>query len=47
MRNLAIAARMCNANWMKDLYLKQELEQYVRQGLKTDEIQNFMERDFG
>jgi len=40
-------ARICNASWMEDLRLKQELEKYVRQGLKRDEILNFMERDFG
>ena len=33
-------------SWMEDLRLKQELEKYVRQGLKRDEILNFMERDF-
>ena len=32
---------------MEDLDLKEELQKYVRQGLKRDEILNFMERDFG
>ena len=38
-----MAARIRNA----DLRLKQDLEKYVRQGLKRDEILNFMLRDFG
>ena len=42
-----MAARTRKASWMKDLNLKEELQKYVRQGLKRDEILNFMERDFG
>ena len=34
-------------NWMEDLDFKEELQKYVRQGLKRDEILNFMEQDFG
>ena len=32
---------------MEDLNLKEELQKYVRQGLKRDGILNFMVRDFG
>ena len=46
-QKLKMAARIRNAGWMEDLRLKQDLEKYVRQGLKRDEILNFMERDFG
>ena len=42
-----MAARTRNASWMEILDLKEELQTYVRQGLKRDEILNFMERDFG
>ena len=47
LRESAMAARTRNASWMEDLDLKEELQKYVRQGLKRDEILNFMERDFG
>ena len=47
LRKSAMAARTRNASWMEDLDLKEELQKYVRQGLKRDEILNFMERDFG
>ena len=36
-----------NAIQMEDLNLKEELQKYVRQGLKRDGILNFMVRDFG
>ena len=42
-----MAARTHKASWMEDLNLKEELQKYVRQGLKRDEILNIMERDFG
>ena len=47
LRKYAMAARTRNTSWMEDRDLKEELQKYVRQGLKRDEILNFMERDFG
>ena len=47
LRKYAMAARTRNTSWMEYLDLKEELQKYVRQGLKRDEILSFMERDFG
>ena len=36
----------CKADWEDDENLKQDLAMYVRQGLKRDEIINFLNRDY-
>ena len=40
------ALRIRNNNWQEDLSLKEALNEFVRQGLRPDEILDYMVRDF-
>ena len=41
-----MAERVRNLNWKEDEKLKQDLSSYVSQGLKREEILDFVKRDY-
>ena len=41
-----MAGRIRNTNWQEDEKLKQDLRAYVAQGLKREEILDFVKRDY-